>query len=148
MVLLIVSILVLAAALVLALYGRKRFAVAAEARSIAEDLVKLAGEARAASQAARDETKHERELAGALLAHVQKIEDSLTCPRFALDLVTGRFRALPHNEEPDLATEVNAAEPDPDCKKCYGRGWDGRRRETGRVIPCVCVKRPAWWSHL
>jgi hypothetical protein len=29
--------------------------------------------------------------------------------------------------------------PDPKCKKCYGKGWTGRDKDTGDVVPCRCV---------
>jgi hypothetical protein len=29
--------------------------------------------------------------------------------------------------------------PDPDCKKCFGKGWTGRDVDTNDVIPCKCV---------
>lgn len=28
--------------------------------------------------------------------------------------------------------------PDPSCKKCHGRGFIGRNRQTGLVVPCTC----------
>ena len=36
------------------------------------------------------------------------------------------------------------SDPDPSCKKCYGRGHVGTNIKTGRKIACKCVlkKRP------
>lgn len=33
--------------------------------------------------------------------------------------------------------------PDPNCKKCYGRGHVGRSQESGLYIPCSCVLKKA-----
>lgn len=30
---------------------------------------------------------------------------------------------------------------DPNCKKCYGRGYIGRIKNTNRIIQCICLKR-------
>ena len=30
--------------------------------------------------------------------------------------------------------------PKPSCKKCYGRGHVGRNVDTGKYVPCSCVK--------
>lgn len=30
-------------------------------------------------------------------------------------------------------------DPKPNCKKCYGRGYIGRRADTGEPIPCTCI---------
>jgi len=141
MILLIVSILSLVAALVLALYGRKKLAEATRTVTLAEQTRDVARALVESAREVQDEAKHERELAGALLAHVQKLEDSLVNPRFALNLKTGRIRALRYGEEPQLVEEVKTRDPDPDCRKCFGRGWSGRARETGAVIPCPCVRR-------
>lgn len=137
----VLSLVVLALAVALLLWARRKLKAATNLWRAAYAEEQNSRERQEIATADRKEAEHERELAGALMVNVQKIEDSLTRPRFALNLVTGRIRALRHNEEPNLAEEVNTGDPNPDCKKCYGRGWDGRRRETGRVVPCVCVKR-------
>jgi hypothetical protein len=141
MILLIVSVLVLVAAVVLLLRARRKLARAKNWLSLAEDKVKLALSTLEAASTTNKETEHERELAGALLAHVQKIEDSLVNPRFALDLKIGRIRALRYHEDPRPGEEVETRDPDPDCRKCFGRGWNGRQRETGQVVPCPCIRR-------
>jgi len=143
MILLIVSVLVLLAAVGLLLWARRKLATAEGRRAEAALAQAGAEETREIAAHERDAAQHERELAGALLEHVRKIEDSLTHPRFALHLDTGRVRALRHNEEPNLAEEIACSDPAPECKKCFGRGWNGRRRETGRVIPCPCVRQRA-----
>lgn len=30
-------------------------------------------------------------------------------------------------------------DPKPNCKKCYGRGYLGRKVNTGEPIPCSCI---------
>lgn len=30
-------------------------------------------------------------------------------------------------------------DPNPNCKKCYGRGYLGRKADTGEPIPCTCI---------
>lgn len=30
-------------------------------------------------------------------------------------------------------------DPNPCCKKCYGRGYLGRKADTGEPIPCTCI---------
>lgn len=30
-------------------------------------------------------------------------------------------------------------DPNPLCKKCYGRGYLGRKVDTGEPIPCTCI---------
>lgn len=29
--------------------------------------------------------------------------------------------------------------PKPNCKKCHGRGWIGRKADTGEPIACSCI---------
>jgi len=85
--------------------------------------------------------EHERETAGAILATVRRIEDSLVHPRFAMNRKTGHLRALRAHENPDLIDETEASEPALNCKQCHGRGWTARQSIGGEVIPCQCVKR-------
>lgn len=30
-------------------------------------------------------------------------------------------------------------DPKPNCKKCHGRGYLGRKADTGEPIPCTCI---------
>jgi len=30
-------------------------------------------------------------------------------------------------------------DPKPNCKKCYGRGYLGRKSDTGEPLPCTCI---------
>lgn len=30
-------------------------------------------------------------------------------------------------------------DPKPNCKKCHGRGYLGRKADTGEPIPCICI---------
>lgn len=30
-------------------------------------------------------------------------------------------------------------DPNPNCKKCHGRGYLGRKADTGEPIPCTCI---------
>jgi hypothetical protein len=30
-------------------------------------------------------------------------------------------------------------DPKPNCKKCHGRGFLGRKADTGEPIPCTCI---------
>lgn len=88
-------------------------------------------------------SKQERELAGCIMAHVRKVEESLVRPRFAMSLESGMVRALRCDEAVNAGLEVETVDPDPNCRACFGKGWTGRDRATGRVIPCKCVRRRA-----
>lgn len=33
--------------------------------------------------------------------------------------------------------------PDPNCRKCYGRGHLGKNLSTNLYVPCSCVKKEA-----
>ena len=37
------------------------------------------------------------------------------------------------------ALSINIKPPNRSCKKCYGRGWIGRRSDTKEPIPCKCI---------
>jgi len=141
MVLMIVAILVLAAGLILLSLAWQQRRNTREQLNASDQVLKLANDMHRHSADSFAKAKEERELAGAIMAYVRRIEDSLTRPRFALNKKTGRIRALRHDEQIDLIEEIETGDPDPNCKACYGRGWDGRRRETGMVVPCNCVKR-------
>ncbi|MFH1569162.1 MAG: hypothetical protein ABIL09_14300 [Gemmatimonadota bacterium] len=85
-----------------------------------------------------DEAEVERRVAKEALAEAQRIEDSLVHPRFAVNS-TGQFRVLAAREERG-EQERYCAEPNRNCKDCYGRGWTGRDHDTGQVKFCKCIK--------
>lgn len=89
----------------------------------------------------RAEARKLMEIADAKFEAVQRIETLLIHPRFALNLETGTVRALRADEQAATALEVETVEPDRNCRECHGRGWIGRQRESGRVLPCKCVRR-------
>lgn len=37
------------------------------------------------------------------------------------------------------AFNIRLKEPDPSCKKCYGRGWISVNSVTGDPVPCTCI---------
>ena len=34
---------------------------------------------------------------------------------------------------------ITLQDPKKNCKKCYGRGFIGRKADTGEPIPCTCI---------
>lgn len=37
------------------------------------------------------------------------------------------------------AMGIRIQKPKNNCKRCHGRGWIGRRSDTGEPIPCNCI---------
>ena len=46
----------------------------------------------------------------------------------------GRIKAMMKR----LGSEIN--DPNPNCNKCHGRGWTGRKQDSGEPIMCTCVQ--------
>ena len=122
------------AGLAMLLRGRRLLAAAQKSQADSERTLLAAG-------AAEDHIDEQLALAIGARDEALRIEELLVRPRWALNVKSGRIHALLHGEEPDLAVEVEAGEPDRDCKDCGGRGWRGRDTATQRVIPCACTKR-------
>lgn len=103
----------------------------------------LAAAQEAQAEAARAESSATQTLATAhgILTEAGRIEALLVCPRWAMNLQSGRVHALLHGEEPELTVEVECQAPDENCHDCGGRGWAGRDTKSQRVLPCKCVKR-------
>jgi len=40
----------------------------------------------------------------------------------------------------DLKDYIEVYAPDPNCKKCYGRGHTGRNKQTGKYLACKCTR--------
>jgi hypothetical protein len=50
-----------------------------------------------------------------------------------------RFDSRAEAEAAGFTIPVARDEPDPRCKKCWGRGWIGTCAVTGKKVPCRCV---------
>jgi len=40
-----------------------------------------------------------------------------------------------------LKNNISIDDPNPKCKKCYGRGYRGKHANTGAPVPCSCLFR-------
>ena len=52
---------------------------------------------------------------------------------------TGEIRRFPKHA-PGGWIELDRP-PDPGCKRCFGRGYEGRDAVAGAYVPCRCVLR-------
>ena len=63
-----------------------------------------------------------------------------------MDVTTGKIKVFESDDELQKAMHTGnwvqlARLPNPNCKRCYGRGHVGRDVSTGLYVPCRCVKQ-------
>lgn len=68
---------------------------------------------------------------------VKDLEAALQTDEDMIDLKTADTMMIMKLAAEGMGIILN--DPKPNCKKCHGRGYLGRKADTGEPIPCTCI---------
>lgn len=68
---------------------------------------------------------------------VKDLETALQVDEDMIDLKTADPMMIMKLAAEGMGIILN--DPNPNCKKCHGRGYLGRKADTGEPIPCICI---------